>query len=29
MASISVRPFTSTGGSKPDCFVLLKQKLTI
>lgn len=26
-ASINVRPFSSTGGSRPDCFDLLKQKL--
>ena len=27
IASISVRPFSTTGGSRPDFFVLLKQKL--
>lgn len=27
IASISVRPLSSIGGSKPDCLVLLKQKL--
>lgn len=29
IASINVRPFNSIGGSKPDFFVLLKQKLTM
>ena len=27
IASINVRPFSTTGGSRPDFFVLLKQKL--
>ena len=29
IASINVCPFNSTGGSKPDFLVLLKQKLSI
>ena len=27
IASTNVRPFSSIGGSKPDCLFLLKQKL--